>query len=56
MTLWSKVVGIFVLLTLSHVSVYDRRVTFTCDGDEGSGPPGKRGPIRNLGSPGPIGP
>ena len=62
MTIWSKVVGIFVSLILFHVSVCDRQVTFTCDGDEGSGtkgdpgPPGKRGPIGNPGSPGPIGP
>ena len=62
MNLGSKVIGICALLTFSHVSVCDRQVTFTCDGDEGSGtrgdpgPPGKRGPIGNPGSPGPIGP
>ena len=62
MNFGSNVVGIFVLLTLYHVSICDRQVTFTCDGDEGSGmkgdpgPPGKRGPIGNPGSSGPIGP
>jgi len=44
------------------VSDCDRQVTFTCDGEDGSGEkgdpghPGKRGPIGNPGAPGPIGP
>ena len=53
---------ILVLLTLSNLSVCNRQITFTCDGDEesgtrrNSGPPGKRGPMGNRGNPGPIGP